>query len=75
MWFLRNIRSRSWQILRNWAVQKGTRGLRQTAWNASIQFLRNFKLKGNKYSIKNYFLLFEKKTWFRPNDYYSKWLR
>jgi len=42
-------------------VQKGTRGLRQTAWNASIQLLRNLKLKGNKYSIKNYFLLFEKR--------------
>ena len=53
-----------------WVVRK----VRQTVWNAPIQSLRNFKLKGNKYSIENYFLLIDKKElWFRPNIYlYSK---
>ena len=50
-------------------------GLGHTAWNAPIQSLRNFKLKGNKYSIENYFLLFcKKEPWFWTNVYYSKWL-
>lgn len=44
MWFLRNIWSRSWQILRNWAVQKGTK-LGSNGVKRSHSVVAQFKVK------------------------------